>query len=118
MSYTIVVARYNENIDWLLPEMKNCIIFNKGKPIGLTNEISLPNVGREADTYLNYIIQYYNAFPDVVVFTQGNISDHHKEGLAYLLQIKDDALTRDKSFASYGYKSSGFSWLQPDFEMF
>lgn len=30
MSYKIIVARYNENIDWLNSEMKNCIVYNKG----------------------------------------------------------------------------------------
>ena len=28
MSYKIIVARYNENIEWLNSEMSNCIIYN------------------------------------------------------------------------------------------
>ena len=28
MQYKIVVARYNENINWLKNEMNNCIIYN------------------------------------------------------------------------------------------
>ena len=39
MSYKIVVARYNENIDWLDPVMNNCIIYNKGNKLNLKNEI-------------------------------------------------------------------------------
>ena len=54
--YKIIVARYNEDIDWLASEMHNCIIYNKGEKLGLSNEICLPNVGRESETYLNYII--------------------------------------------------------------
>ncbi len=29
-TYKIIVARYNENINWLKDEMNNCIIYNKG----------------------------------------------------------------------------------------
>lgn len=47
MSYKTVVARYNEDIDWLKRDMSNCIIYNKGEPLHLDNEIMLNNVGRE-----------------------------------------------------------------------
>lgn len=45
-TYKIVVARYNENIEWLQSEMDNCIIYNKGDPLHIQNEILLDNVGR------------------------------------------------------------------------
>ena len=45
MSYKIIVSRYNENIDWLKNEINNCIIFNKGKKLGINNEILLENLG-------------------------------------------------------------------------
>jgi len=60
MSYKIIVSRYNENIDWLSAEMNNCIIYNKGISLGISNEIMLQNVGRESETYLHYIITNYN----------------------------------------------------------
>ena len=56
MQYKIVVARYNENIDWLKSEMNNCIIYNKGNKLNIPNEIMLENVGRESEKYLNFII--------------------------------------------------------------
>ena len=74
--YKIIVARYNEDIDWLASEMHNCIIYNKGEKLGLSNEICLPNVGRESETYLNYIISNYENLPDTIIFTQANITDH------------------------------------------
>ena len=84
ITYKIVVARYNENIDWLLPKEKNIIVYNKG---ALPNKNSykmpykhfmelLPNVGRESHTYLHYVIENYYNLPDIVLFTQGNTSDH------------------------------------------
>lgn len=92
MSYIIVVARYNENVDWLNPEIEkgNVVLYNKGIKLGIPNEIMRPNVGRESETYLKYIIDYYPHFPDVIVFTQARISDHRRNisGLDYLFKLK------------------------------
>ena len=96
--YKIVVARYNENIEWLKDEMNNCIIYNKGDKLNIENEIMLENVGRESDTYLNYIITHYENLPDVVVFTQARISDHKgRDDVNYLINIKNEALIHSKS---------------------
>jgi hypothetical protein len=47
MKFCIVVARYNENIEWT-KQFTNVIIYNKGTPLtDYFNEISLYNVGRE-----------------------------------------------------------------------
>jgi len=97
MSYKIIVARYNENIDWLNSEMSNCIIYNKGDKLDINNEIFLENVGRESETYLHYIITNYSNLPDVVVFTQARISDHRDGGVNYLINIKNEALQHNKS---------------------
>lgn len=95
MSYKIVVARYNENIDWLKPEIEkgNVAFYNKGEKLGIPNEIMLPNVGRESETYLQYIIDNYPNFHDVIVFTQAKFSDHREnvDELNYLLQLKNEA---------------------------
>lgn len=98
MSYKIIVARYNEDISWLQSEMEHCIIYNKGNPLHVNNEILLPNVGRESETYLNYIISNYYNLPDVVVFTQARISDHKgADDVNYLINIKDSAMEHSKS---------------------
>jgi hypothetical protein len=93
MSYKIVVARYNENIEWLQPDIDNCIIYNKGTPLYCNNEILLDNIGRETHTYLYYILTNYNELPDIVLFTQGAISEHRRNGtLTYLYELKNEAL--------------------------
>ena len=100
-SYKIVVARYNENIEWLNSLMNNCVIYNKGNNLGLSNEIMLENVGREAETYLHYIIDNYHNLHDVVIFTQGNISDHRGSNNSnILLKYANDALLYGKSICS------------------
>ena len=76
-TYKIIVARYLEDIAWLEPLQEHLIVLNKGIPLNMTNEIALPNVGREAHSYLWYIIHHYEELPEVLIFTQGDISDHH-----------------------------------------
>lgn len=96
-SFKIVVARYNEDIDWLRPVQESCIFYNKGPDLltDVDNQICLENVGRESETYLRYVVDHYDndSFPDVIVFTQGRVADHrHGDCLQHLLALKDDAL--------------------------
>ena len=59
MKFCIVVARYNENIEWT-KQFSNVIIYNKGTPLkGKYNEIYLNNVGREGHTYYKHIYDNY-----------------------------------------------------------
>ena len=95
--YEIIASRYNEDIDWLLNEKENLKLYNKGHPIKDFKTIKLPNVGRESDTYLNYIISNYNYLPEICIFTQGNINDHHSGGINYLHKMKEEALKYGKS---------------------
>ena len=99
-TYKIVVARYNENVEWLTPEMENCLIYNKGEKMNLVNEIISENVGRESESYLKYIISNYDFLPDVVIFTQARISDHIDGGtdeISYLTRMRNEAILHGKS---------------------
>ena len=98
MSYTIVVARYNEDIEWLRSEMDHCILYNKGDALNLDHEIRLKNVGRESEPYLRYIITHYDHLPEVVVFTQARISVHKgRDDVQDLLDLKNQALRHTTS---------------------
>jgi hypothetical protein len=110
MSYKIIVARYNENIEWLNSEMSNCIIYNKGNNLNIKNEIILENVGRESETYLHYIITNYDNLPDVIVFTQARISDHKgADDVNYLIDIKNQSLYNSKSQNFHVHNDVGVS---------
>lgn len=84
LSTHIVVARFNENIAWLdaiLLSAPNttCTVYNKGKPLqqnDLYDLVSIPNIGREAETYLRYIVVNYHQLKDITIFLQGNPFDH------------------------------------------
>jgi hypothetical protein len=83
----IVIARYNENLNWIkLIKNKNIkiIIYNKGLDDihirGITTKnieiIKLPNIGRESHTYLYHIINNYNTLNDTTIFCQGDTIFH------------------------------------------
>lgn len=76
----VVVARYQEDLSWLLPIADVCTVYNKSKmqvmPEGFGRVIQLENKGREADTYIKHIIRNYPEFPEYTIFTQGKVDDH------------------------------------------
>ncbi|GAB3943500.1 hypothetical protein GCM10028805_09820 [Spirosoma harenae] len=75
----LVVAHYTENLNWLrnIPANIQTTVYDKN-PDDLTkpNGILLPNVGREAHTYLYHIISQYDSLADWTVFCQGKPFDH------------------------------------------
>jgi hypothetical protein len=73
----VVVARYQENVDWT-NGLENVIIYNKSTnaPHSKHPSITLPNVGREGHTYLHHIIENYDKLDDYTCFLQGNPFDH------------------------------------------
>jgi Protein of unknown function (DUF3431) len=100
---TLVIARYNEYLEWLLPVLQdnntilsNVFIYDKcTDPLPMQNFVStlaglypkvhfkltshMNNVGREAHTYLHHIIHHYNdddPVDHVTMFLQGNPIDH------------------------------------------
>ena len=76
--FEVVVARYNEDLSWIETELPNekVIIYNKGKDdLNLPSNckiIKLPNIGREAHTYLYHIINNYNNLAERTLFLQGS----------------------------------------------
>lgn len=83
----LVIARYKENIDWLdniskIDSIKKIFIYEKffDAPESTLNSnkirISLPNLGRESNTYLHHIVENYDKLNDFTVFLQGDPSPH------------------------------------------
>lgn len=108
----IVVARFNEDISWLNPIAKNCIIYNKGRSVPMPElykeVIQLDNVGRESHTYLIHILgglvknknKAMNDSIGVTIFIQGRIDDHIPKGiqpLDFVLQMIDDTTLTGQS---------------------
>lgn len=73
----VVVARYREDLSWLkrLPTDFRPVVYDKGGDSPIAAE-SLPNRGREAQTYLHHIVTRYEHLPEWTVFCQGFPFDH------------------------------------------
>ena len=76
VQFRIVVAKYKEDISWC--KSYTTTIYNKGDDY-VENAIPLPNIGREAHTYLYHIVENYDNLDEYTVFLQGNPSDHSRD---------------------------------------
>ena len=80
MEFTIVISRYNEDLEWLKePRFNNnkIICYNKGPNNAFYKHpnmeiIELPNVGMCNHTYLYHIITNYDNLDDLTLFTTGS----------------------------------------------
>ena len=76
----IVVARYNEDLDWLNNYRKWIIVYNKGKRLKDEEKYykvyNIKNVGRESHTYLYHIINNWDNLSNNTLFIQGKSYDH------------------------------------------
>ena len=82
MQLVLVIARFQENLDWItkIPANLQIVVVNKGNPVAIERDnltvLDTTNVGREAESYVRYIIQSYQKLPDRVIFTQGDPFEH------------------------------------------
>jgi len=78
-SINLVVAAYQENLDWIKQVNHPTIIYNKNdQPINTTNAkvVQLANIGRESHSYLHHITTNYDSLADITIFSQGNPFKH------------------------------------------
>jgi hypothetical protein len=68
----LVVAKFRENINWVFGTGLPFTIYNKDPDCKEEQFITLLNIGREAHTYLHYVVTNYNCLPDYVFFSEGN----------------------------------------------
>ena len=90
--YQIVVAKYNEDIQWLKMFKEITLVYNKGSVdnhLFCFQTVQLPNYGRESHTYLYHIIQNYDQLAEYTLFFQGSISDHDPLPLEHYFQEND-----------------------------
>jgi hypothetical protein len=100
----LIIARYNENLDWIeyIPKNLNIniIIYNKGLDDISYPSIKLQNIGRESHTYLYYIIENYDNLADINISTQGDPFIHNPNFIYDLYKINT---YEDIQPLSYGY---------------
>lgn len=93
----IVISKYKEDISWTKNFTKSKIfIYDKsGEDNGFIN---LPNIGREAHTYLTHIINNYDNLGQYTCFLQGNPFDGAKGHLGYDYSFIDNFNKNDDIF--------------------
>src|SRR5271170_5965957 len=123
MAVEIVIAHYNENLDWLSGCADCVTIYSKGEtPKARFRRVqSLPNVGRESHTYLSHIVRNYDRLADVTLFLQGNIHDWndgtppHTDFPISTLKRKASSMSRNSMIAFGRIKEfqdwDGIPWL-------
>ena len=101
LSCELVVARHREDLQWLRRIPSNCraTVYDKGG--GHPGGIPLPNLGREAHSYLHHLVERYDELADVTVFSQGKPFDHAPDF---------HRLLRGVAAAGVG-EENGFRWL-------
>lgn len=106
----IVVARYNENLDWLRHDPFNkysTIIYNKGESdiqkFGkITKIVQLNNVGRCDGTFLHHIVTNYDHLSTITLFFPGSLNISRKYTKAVHLVNKIE-LYKDTVFMGARY---------------
>jgi hypothetical protein len=77
----LVVARYEEDLSWLsnVPPQIRVTVYDKcedGSTPAAPRTLPLPNIGREAHTYLHHIAMRYETLAPLTIFCQGKPFDH------------------------------------------
>jgi len=76
----VIVARYTEDIHWVLPIINYVTVYNKGPDnlyyIPQDKVIKCENLGREGATYIKHILDNYDSLDDYTFFLQGKNYDH------------------------------------------
>lgn len=117
---SVIVARYEEDMLWLHPFFHICTIYNKGSCINndinninkIKKVVDLPNVGREAHSYLYHIINNYDDIEGILLFTQGNIKDHlpaEYTEFNYFMKLISSAIDSGFSFNAYNHNVGSMS---------
>ncbi len=103
---TIIIARYNEDLNWLSKYKKlKIIIYNKGEEsyfYGKNKVINLPNIGRESHTWLHHIVTNYEELDKVNIFLQGRIDDLGALAYQDLYKYIEECNRKGFSVSRYG----------------
>ncbi|QMW01614.1 DUF3431 domain-containing protein [Spirosoma foliorum] len=111
----LVVAHYTENLNWLrnIPATLQKTVYSKGPNAEVEHKtIPLPNVGREAHTYLHHIVNRYDTLAEWTIFCQGKPFDHAYD----FKKTLQDMVLEPSSLTCTGFKPGasqrrGFHWL-------
>ena len=87
----LVISKFRENTNWIKQINQNVkiTIYNKFDQ----QDIKLPNVGREAHTYLYHIINRYDTLSEFTCFLQGDPFPHETKIIEHINSFRSDKST-------------------------
>ncbi|WP_147819557.1 DUF3431 domain-containing protein [Salidesulfovibrio onnuriiensis] len=107
-SVQVVIAKYREDVSWAERLGLSYIVYDKSSE-PLTDARRLPNIGREAHTYLTHIVEQWESLAGHTAFVQGNpfdhLNDHGKADVQELRSMIMDCVERNVPFR-------GFAWFR------
>jgi len=88
------ISRYNEDISWTSKLESDVVVYNKGIdwPWDDIPRVDRENLGYEAETFLNAIIECYEILPNykTVIFSQGHPFDHCPNAIEKINNATED----------------------------
>jgi len=93
LDFKIIVARHQEDTNWLEEFAPKIAIQNKGPLTSIPFDLwqytkKLPNIGLDQHSHLDFIISNYEKLPNICVFIQANIEEHIDTFSPYLTTNK------------------------------
>ena len=91
----LVVAYYNEDLSWIEYLRKECCISNvlliskKHTNHPKYKLVHLPNLGREANSFMWYITKYFDNLPEIIFFCQGGVKSNKMKYNKFLYVVKN-----------------------------
>lgn len=112
MKKEVVISRYNEDVSWItnIDSDVKIHLYNKGEHLHNYRCISLPNVGRESNTYLYHICLNYNNLSDTIFFFQGYPFDHTGNCLP-IINNGSEVWNKEKQLQYPGYWGYAHNFL-------
>lgn len=84
----LVIAAHNEDVEWVQNQPFQPVIMVKGRPAGTPNNLET-NWGREASSYLHFIVEHYDDLPPRMIFVHGHNESWHLRDLTGALKVID-----------------------------
>ena len=79
----LVVSDYNNDVSWVPERTTNYVIYNRSDSdvlpytVDPSKVVRSPNLGYNIYDYCTYIINHYDALPEVMAFVKGNVFPRH-----------------------------------------
>ena len=99
----VVTSHYNEDLYWLEDSKYPVVVIDKegAAPTCLSIKTIIPNRGREASSFLRYIIDHYDNLPSHVAFIHGHETAWHQKRPFRMIDMINNVLLKDDMFVSF-----------------